>query len=369
MMMKRNRQPLTVAILVAVAASAIALVGAAPAGAAAPRGFFGVSAQEGLVSQDYDMMQAADVGTLREIFLWRDVQGSVSNQCTADGNGCDWGGLDIVVGNAAARGITVLPTLYGAQPGVANVRKPPLSKSQLANWKRFVQAAVDRYGPGGTYWNGIFQSQFPGASPKVIKIWQVWNEPNSHQFFPPGGDPKKYAKLLKASAQAINAGARSAKVMLGGMFGETGTRNEPVEKFTASLYKVKKIEKSFDLAAIHPYAPNAKGLLKQIDRLHDAIRKAKDKAKIWISEMGFASGGPKKAESVTKNERAQAKALTQSFKALAAKRGKYDLEGVTWFAWEDSNVAGVCGFCRFAGLVDVNGNPKPAYNAFRKQAK
>ena len=70
---------------------------------------------------------------------------------------------------------------------------------------------------------------------------------------------------------------------------------------------------------------------------------------------------------MVKDEKAQAKALTDSFKSLKKKSSKLNLSSIIWFTWRDG--AGPCDFCFTSGLVDENGNPKPAYSAYKKAAK
>jgi Glycosyl hydrolase catalytic core len=179
-------------------------------------------------------------------------------------------------------------------------------------------------------------------------------------------------KLLKAGSKAISEVDRKAEILLGGIFGETGPKGMPLAKFFKQLYDKKKVEKLFDAVAIHPYSPKAKGVLNQVKAIRKAADKGGDKkADVWVTELGYASAGPKggRAGEVVKNgESGQAKALKQAFKLLKKNANKLELAGVVWYAWEDVDNPGLCQFCQRAGLLDVNGNPKQAYGAYKKFA-
>lgn len=333
---------------------------------------YGVSPQTNMGAQDFSLAKQANVDVIRVNMGWDGIQPAAGN-CTATGGACAWDFYDLLIGGAAAEGIETLPALYGSPRFVANSPyKPPVKA--IPAWQEFVTAAVQRYGPGGAYWNGPYQAQFPGGPVTPVGTWQLWNEPTSLQFFKPEPNTKQYVKILKPAADAIRSADGGADIMLGGVFGETGPKGIPLAEFFKDLYKVKKIEKSFDAVAIHPYAETTKALLKQVGAIVKATKKGGDgNVDVWVTELGYSAGckGCKKNNIppvATKNERTQAKALTSSMKALKKKSGKLNLAGIIWFTWQDLNSKKVCNFCRTAGLLDFGGGPKPAYNAFTKAA-
>ena len=95
---------------------------------------------------------------------------------------------DKLVGDLAARGIRPLPFIYGSPTlgGEASPTGRPLGSAEEAceAWRRFLTSVVKRYGPGGAYWTGPYDQQHPGAKPKPITAWQIWNEPTLPKFFP-----------------------------------------------------------------------------------------------------------------------------------------------------------------------------------------
>ena len=343
--------------LAALAAVAALAISASPASAKIE---YGIAPNTGLAQGDLSLMKQGKVDFIRLPFDWGTVQGAAGD-CTPTGGACNWTPLDIQVASASAAGLKVLPNINQSAPFVnSNVFKPPTNN--IPAWKDFIEAAVQRYGPGGV-----------AGLARPITDWQIWNEPGSNGDFAPKPNPKKYGKILKAAGDTIHKADKKADVLVGGLFPDTGPKGIPVEKFLKQLYKIKKIEKSFDAVSVHPYSPKpGKGVLDQVERARKSMNKAGDKkADIAVTELGYASGCPtcKKGNPppvVVKNEKKQAKALTASFKALKKKAGKLNLSSIIWFTWKDG--AGPCAFCFTSGLLDGAGNPKPAYNAFKKAA-
>ena len=49
------------------------------------------------------------------------------------------------------------------------------------------------------------------------------------------------------------------------------------------------------------------------------------------------------------------------------KRDDWRLEGVIWYQWKDlADPVEGCTFCQLAGLLDDDGEPKPAFEALTK---
>jgi polysaccharide biosynthesis protein PslG len=356
-----SKRRITLAISLAISALAVS---AAPATAA--KIDYGIAPNTiPLTQNDHDMMRQGNVDFVRLPFDWPSIQGS-RGDCTPTGGACDWSSIDAQVGAAANNGIRILPNINQSARFVNNnVFKPPTN--DLAAWRDFIQAAAQRYGPGGAFWQGY------GGTPIPITTFQIWNEPGSNGDFEPKPNPKKYAKILKAAADAIYGVSKKLDVWVGGLFPDTGPKGITLEKFLAKLYKVKKIERSFDAVSIHPYSPKpGSGVASQVMRGRKAMNKAGDKkADIAVTELGYASGCSRCKKNnpppvVVKNEKKQASALKSSFRSLKKKSGKLNLTSIIWFTWRDG--VGPCDFCFTSGLLKENGSPKPAYNAFKKAA-
>jgi hypothetical protein len=343
-------------------AALLALV-AFPAGAAAkkaPKGFFGVVPQEALTGQDYRNLAEGRVGTIRLSFNWASFQ-QVDGQCKPEPQVgvCSWTVMDGIVANLAQAGVRVIPTLTSPPPFVSkDPTKPPLKGRDLTRWKAFLESVAGRYGRKGAFWNSYDDY---GAKPLPFKDYQVWNEPNSKQFWAGKPSGKKYAKLVKASSKALRKGDRKAKVILGGMFTDAKV---PIGPYMRDFYRVKKIGKYFDQVGLHPYAKSIGDLKRQLRAGH---RVARGNADMFVSEMGWSSA--KKGHPLNKGKQGQAKMLKKAFRLVSKKRRAWDISGVIWFALRDTNNKSTCRFCLKSGLFSTGGKAKPSWRAFKKFSK
>jgi polysaccharide biosynthesis protein PslG len=353
--------PMAVVALVAVTAAVV--LAPSSAQAAAPRTFFGLDPNDDLQDRDYQLMRQANVGAARVGIFWNAIETSEDQ--------FDWARTDQQVGGFASRGIAVLPTLFATPAWLANdVATPPVgSDREKRAWERFVREAVKRYGEGGTYWSTDYPIDFPGAAPKEITTWQIWNEQNGPKHFLPRPNVKKYATLLGIASRAVKAENPNGKVLTGGMASSpTGTGGINAWKYVKKLTKKKSARNSFDYVALHPYARNHREIVSHVKKIRRALKKGKKKkAQVWLTEVGWSSvpvsGHP--STSTTLNE--QAKRLKKTYKALKKGRKKWKIGGVYWYTWRDFT-GSVCDWCGDAGLVRRNLEPKPAFNAYKQVA-
>jgi hypothetical protein len=346
-----------------------ALAASPSAQAAVPRDFFGVVPQTSLTAADFERMDRAQVGTLRFELSWATAN-------PAPGS-FDWGPSDATVRQAAAAGIRPLPFVFttptwvardldgnGCGDGTCGPFAPKGSSARDA-WATFLGAAVERYGPDGTFW-----LENPTVPRLPIRAWQLWNEQNSPSFYKPKPKPKRFAKLVEAGGDAITAADPGAEIVLGGMFGTPlGGRKPGIAAwdFLERLYRVKGARKTFDGVAAHPYAAQFNKVLAQVELLRDEMKDGGDgKADLWITELGWASGG--EPNPLNRGPAGQAKRLKESFRYFKKKRKKLNIRTVDWYSWRD-NVAGdtgLCVWCPRSGLVDENLTDKPSLKAFTK---
>ncbi len=320
---------------------------------------------------DFKRMKRGRVAINRFLLFWPTVQ-AAAGPCTAQtGSACNWAPIDQIVDGAARHGIPLLPFLYGT-PGWASHRHGPLAgrtdplltPDGRAGWKRFVSAAVSRYGPGGAFW-----AEHPALKPDPIKKWQVWNEQNGASL-QPNPSVKAYAALLKVTSKRIRAAEPKADVILGGMFGtpDPSQSHAPTSwHFLDGLYKIPGIKSSFDAVALHPYSPGLHGVKYQLDKIRHVIEKHNDgRAKLWVTELGWGSDAKNVHQNpLVKSPQGQKKLLVRSFRMLNAHRREWNIAGVNWFSWRDpTNPASVCQFCQSSGMFTRHLSPKPAWKAF-----
>jgi hypothetical protein len=341
----------------------IAVVGASlpffllpPAASAAverrlPSGFFGVVPETSVSAGDLDQMRG-EVETVRLPVVWAAVEPSSGEY--------EFASLDEIVLAAAERGIRVFPFVYGTPAWIAkDPMRPPLGSAMARRaWSAFLWRLVHRYGPAGSIWNGQ-------SSREPIRAWQIWNEPNFRLFWHPHTSPAAYARLLAISAPAIRAADSRAEIVLAGV-APVGAGPLPWV-FLRRLYRVPGVRRSFDAVAVHPYSATVKGMSEQIEAAREVMAEAGDgDTRLFVTELGVASWGSAPSGFI-KGRRGQAEFLRRAFRRLLEMRRRWHLAGVDWFTWRDqSRFDPHCAFCQGAGLLDVDGKPKPAWWAFRQ---
>lgn len=330
-----------------------------PASAAAKVGadFFGSAAVE---PTDADLTGMADTGfgVYRFELSWRVIQ-------TTRKGDYSWGYVDARMAQTARAGMKPSVIVYGTPRFVSKSPDgffPPTdSKRNLREWQDFLTAAAHRYGPDGTFWRDN-----PALPKAAVHQWIIWNEQNARAFWRPRPDPRDYAKLLSASDRAISAVDRRAEIVLGGMYGYPHDhRSKSAVSFLRGLYAVKGIEKHFDAIDVHPYGSGVGTVRKQISQARKVVRQAGDRGvDTLVGEIGWASTGPSKSDEVV-GAQGQASRLGKGLKLLVKNRRKWNVIGAYVYLWRDFTIPTSCLWCPGAGLVELNGNPKPARNAVR----
>lgn len=313
--------------------------------AGTPDSFYGViSAEPFLDGATLERLGRGGVGTLRVNFGWGLVQAS-------SGAPYNWSQYDLEVAGAAKNGIRVLATVYGSATWAEPSPEYPPLGSALPGFASFVRAAVARYGAGGTFWK-----EHPELPALPITEWQLWNEPNSLYFWKPAQDPRGYLTVLRAFHGAVKGADPNARVMLGGLF--PTPKGIDMRAFMSDLYRLG-AAKLFDEAAVHPYAADPERALAATEELRGLMDRAGDGSKaIWITEVGWASGG--QPSGLTVGPQRQAEYLTRMFELAADAHERLRLRGVIWFALSDTPGPLWPGHC---GLFDLNGDPTSAWHA------
>ena len=228
-------------------------------------------------SREFDLMAAMKVTWVRADFDWSAIE-------TQRGQ-FDWTYPDRVVNEASARGMKVVALIgytppWAHPPGTTS-HAPPDRVSDYAN---FASAAAARYAPRG------------------VRTWEIWNEPNSSEFWQPRPDPDGYGQLFRAAAGAIREKDPGATLLTAGLTrgadtadGATVSQSTYLERLyangTAQLASA---------VAIHPYSfpwlpsdhpPALVGGFNDLPKLHKLMARHGDAGKkIWITEFGAATG-------------------------------------------------------------------------------
>jgi hypothetical protein len=313
--------------------------------------FYGVISAEPLPGgSELARLGDGGVGTLRVNLAWAYVQSGPDAPY-------DWSHYDQVVADAARNGIRVLATVYGSPGWVSPRAEIPPRGLSLFSFAEFVQAAVERYGPNGSFWSDHHDL------PRIpIADWQIWNEPNFSLFWKPAPDPRGYVELLRVFHDAAKGADRSARILLGGLF-PTPENDPTMESFISQLYRLGAAS-LFDAAALHPYAATPDDALRWVAELRALMRRFGDARKpIWITEVGWASGGA--PSGLTVDPERQAAYLSRAFMGAGAARDRLGIAGVVWYALKDTPGPFWPGHC---GLFRLDGAPKPSWPAFARVA-
>jgi len=353
-------------ILLLLGLAAVIALSASDAGGVAtpraPRSFFGIAPQSTLTEADAEYMSAGGIGSVRWPLPWSGVQ-------PTEKGGYQWGGTDEVVANAARAGLTVLPFLYATPTWLAPkyTTLPVANARQRAAWAAFVAAAVERYGPNGTFW----REHGPGTAaplPKTpIRTWQIWNEANFFYFAYPVS-PSHYAQTLKLAHDAAKAVDPGAKILLSGLFGEPfpgPPKGMPATQFLEALYRVPGIKADFDGVALHPYAVDAETLAEMTEAMREVMLENHDPSTgLYLTEMGWGSQNDYQQVAFEQGTSGQVRQLRDSYGFLLENRIRLNLKGAYWFSWQDLSES--CNFCDSVGLFRGGKRlkPKAAWHAF-----
>ncbi len=335
--------------LIAVLAAALASLSWAGQAHAVPRAFYGVIPAIDPSTSEINRMGDGRLGTLRINLYWGAVQPSGPS-------GYEWSHYDQVIGDAAQNGIRVLPTVYGSPPWVARGPNLPPRGGHLADFQRFVEAAAQRYGHDGTFWQ-----QHPAIPRLQVEWWQLWNEVNSPSFWTRRPNPKQYVGLLRRFHAGIKAGDPQARIVLAGLFPTPQIKHGMTsDRFLAGVYR-NRAKPLFDATALHPYSTTPQQALARVRDMRRTMARYRDrKAKLWLTEVGWATGGrPKTALTVSSSR--QAAYLRRTYRLMAHNRKRYKIPGVIWYSWRD--VPGGIWF-EHTGLFTSGLVPKPAWHAF-----
>jgi hypothetical protein len=345
-----------VALLALVCAAAIAGCGGGGGGGGGGDGdesgsphandpFYGVISAEPPNGPLLERLGQGGVGTLRVNLAWDSVQPAADVPY-------NWSSYDLQIAAAAGNGMRVLATVYGSASWAEPTPEHPPLGSALPAFARFVRAAVQRYGVGGTFW-----SEHPAFPRRPIVDWQLWNEPNFGLFWKPAPSVSGYLELLRAFHGAVKGAGAGGHVLLAGLF-PTPSGGISMRDFITELYR-RGGGGLFDAAAIHPYAANPARAIALTEELRSLLDHEGDNDKpIWITEVGWASGGA--PSGLTVGPARQARYLRQVFELAADARQRLRIGGVVWFALTDTRGRNWPGHC---GLFDLQGNPKPSWRA------
>ena len=197
-----------------------------------------------------DLIKVGGMGYERVDWDWRVCQ-------KEKGGAFDFSKYDKLLDAAEARGITILPIIYGPP------RWAMPAWQHLDGYAAFVRETVRRYG-------------------KRLPVIEIWNEQNIAGFWK-DPNPTNYVMLLKAAYTAAKAVDPSVRVAMGGTAGWGHAFIPPMYAAGAKDY--------FDIVNVHPYSypyPPEEPLRKGFEELRKTMAEYGDADKpIWFTEIGW----------------------------------------------------------------------------------
>ena len=307
--------------------------------------------------QNLDRLRSTGAGLVRQTFDWARIEHAPGRY--------DLSFYDRYVAALARRHLRLLPILFNAPPfrssAPPDARRGTYPPRRPADMGEFGALLVRRYGPRGSFWR-----EHPGLPRLPVRSWQVWNEPNLPVYWPSGPDAAEYVALLRATGRGIRRVDPGAEIVTAGL--PDSTLGVPLGEYVAAMFGAGG-RGAFDALAVNPYGLDARGVLDTVRAVRAVAAESGDNPAVWVTELGWATGGPPSDFRVS--EARQAELLEATVLALARMRDELRIRGVVYFNWRDSTpyAGGRDFFGLHTGLLRLDGQAKPALSSYKKVAK
>jgi polysaccharide biosynthesis protein PslG len=273
----------------------------------------------------------------------------------------DWSVGDTFMRNLSRAGLDVLPVI-AYSPGWAasgpTIYHPPRYFGAYAN---FCKQLVRRYGVGGRFW-----AENPGLAPRPLRAMEIWNEPWHEFFWRPLPDPDAYARLVRASAQAVRSVDPDVKILASAdifqyVTGKTLDWFKPLLKADPALFR-----DLVDAYSVHLYvqsrSPRDRVTAQRwrFDRAlltRDLAAQAGASHPLWVTEFGWSTFAGDR-DSVS--EKLQARYVREALKVAHVEwNGLVERSFVYFWGKATADYGG--GF----GILRPDGTAKPLFGALR----
>jgi hypothetical protein len=371
----------------------VALCACAPsASAAVPKSWLGVSFGPEYVARkakpnlgaELARMRRSGVGSARFALYWFHMQPYPNMASVPPGRRSayrDIGGvptdlrfLDQLVGTAANKRLPLMPVVLGAPRWATDdTNRAVYVPRDPADYARFMDTLVRRYGPTGTFW-----TEHPDVHYFPIRAWQVWNEVSNSHYWDKSW-ARTYPPLLSAAYDAIKGADPQARVVQSGLnSGESGTSWHALDVLYDQLDR-QGLGRPFDEVATHVYTRRVPDALRVVEETRDVMQRHDDSRPIRVTELAWPAAkgrlrdadGNKREFFAATTDKGMAKRLVAGVMRLANHRTRLRISGVDWFQWA-SSYKGTGDAFRYSGLRQARGKrltDKPAMKAFRRVAK
>jgi hypothetical protein len=371
------------ALLLLLSSLAIAL---AASGAAQARSLhLGINANTaawGDPGEEQDNVLETGALRLREDIGWEEVE-------PADDE-WEWADFDQLYSDAAERGMTILPVLYGSPCWAVPKETDPNDcwntyPNSNAEYAEYVAAVAARYGPDGNFWD-----ENPGLDGDLASThFEIWNEPYLCQFTNNEVDPAKYANLYKAAVTAGRGANPASRYLIESTVDATlefepdcvAKENSPYSRWAEDMVEaVPTLDSYVDGIAIHPYPGSHDPDYEPENGTDFAFRNTDIERErwlelsvnkpLWITEVGYSScddGADDCVPGETQAGREEQKAewLAELFDKLGEDAYAYVHAAYLYNlrVWEDPNSPND-NFSTWLGILDAEWEPLPAWDSF-----
>jgi polysaccharide biosynthesis protein PslG len=351
----------------AIAAFALAVAAWSPFPASAHAdGFTGIVAEQVFAmegeARERELGRLVDTGVqlVRQPLRWAEIERSRGEY--------DFAHWDRYMAALAHHRLQVLPILidpprFRSSAPRRNARRGLYPPRRARDMGAFAARVAGRYGRRGTFWR-----DHPNLPKVPITSWQVWNEPNLPVYWRPRPSATGYARLLAAVAAGLRRADTRAEVVTAGVPQSIWRGSIPQRTFIRRLYAAG-ARRHFDTLGIHPYTDTHDELYAQLHAIRRIVRRARDDAPLWITEIGWATQGP--GSRYTPGLDGQAQRLQWLFKLVRDERRSLGIRGVVYYMWQDAEPypGGKDFWGLHTGLHDLFGAEKPALAVFREHAQ
>lgn len=241
--------------------------------------------------------------------------------------------IQTLIDRAKARGIN----LYALMAGDDN-KPAPSTEEEFEDYSDYVAKMVEKYG-------------------KDIKYWEIWNEVNAPDHWPPNANkPENYFELLKKTYIKVKNVDPTVKII---GFGGVDPRDKD---YFETVFSHGGLE-YMDLIAVHPYADTlpdnedkrylfeTTGMLQEFDNLRTTMEKYGEVKPLWGTEMAISTG----PDSVS--EQRQAELIVRMNLVMHSK----GVEQISWFHfWDEPHP-----YENNGGIVNYDRTRKKSYDSFK----
>jgi hypothetical protein len=244
---------------------------------------------------------------------------------------------DALLRSLDARGMGVLWILDYGHPNHGG--KTPRTPEDVAAFGRFVEAVA---------------AHFKGRNVR----YEIWNEPNTAQFWTPSPNASEYGALLREAVAAIHRADPSARVSSGGV--------SRVDMSFLSRAVTPALAADLTAVGIHPYPKSGpEAIAPELATLREWVARVLGQSiEIWDTEWGYSSANaPKEAPSNGHTEEGRRRQANLAVRELLTV-WTLGLPLAVWYDLRDDGPEPANPEQNY-GLLDSSGKEKPAMQAIR----